>query len=233
MAYRIAIVDDEPAMLESICALTSKEARRNHWELTIHRFLSAEDMESLHYDAYLLDISMPSTDGINLALQIRDLGILSPILFISSVEAKVFEALRAQPLRFVRKAHLAEEMPEALQAMVKQMKQNDEQVLVVNSDRNAASIQIRKLLYIECFNKVQRVVTAEQEYRVYSSMDAFTRQLDGKGFFRLHRSYLVNLDAIACVEKKEAVMTNGDRLPISRTLVDEVKHQLEKRFFSC
>lgn len=233
MAYRIAIVDDEPAMLESICALTSREARRNHWGLTIHRFLSAEDMESLHYDAYLLDISMPSTDGINLALQIRDLGILSPILFISSVEAKVFEALRAQPLRFVRKARLAEEMPEALQAMIKQMKQNDEQVLVVNSDRNAASIQIRKLLYIECFNKVQRVVTAEQEYRVYSSMDAFTRQLAGKGFFRLHRSYLVNLDAIACVEKKEAVMNNGDRLPISRTLVDEVKHQLEKRFFSC
>jgi len=233
MAYRIAIVDDDPATLERVCTLTDRESRRHHWGLTIHRFLGAEEMETLHYDAYLLDISMPHTDGVDLALQIRASGILSPILFVSSVESKVFEALRAQPLRFVRKAHLEAELPEALQAMTKQMQLNSEQVLFINSDRSASSIPIRRLLYIECFNKMQRIVTAEHEYRVYSSMEAFTRQLAGKGFFRLHRSFLVNLDAIVCVEKKEAVISNGDRLPISRTLVDEVKHQPEKRFFSC
>lgn len=233
MAYRIAIVDDDPALLERVCLLTDREARKNRWNLTIHRFLCPEEVENLSYDAYLLDISMPCTDGINLALQLRNSGILSPILFVSSVESKVFEAIRAQPLRFVRKARLDEELPEALQVMVRQMQQNSAQILVVNSERNTASIQIRNLLYIECFNKIQRVVTAEQEYRVYSSMEAFTRQLADKGFFRLHRSYLVNLDAIVCVEQKEAVISNGDRLPISRTLVDEVKHQLEKRFFSC
>lgn len=233
MAYRIAIVDDDPALLKCVCTLTDRESRRNHWDLSIHHFLGAEDMETLGYDAYLLDISMPSTDGIALALQIRDRGILSPILFVSSVESKVFEALRAQPLRFVRKARLEEELPEALQAMVKQMQQNSEQILVVNSDRNAASIQIRRLLYVECFNKMQRIVTVDQEYRVYSSMEAFAQQLADKGFIRLHRSYLVNLDAITCVEKKEAVISNGDRLPISRKLVDEVKKQLERRFFSC
>lgn len=193
MSYRIAIVDDDPEMLERVCALTDREARKNHWDLTIHRFLCAEEMETLNYDGYLLDISMPCTDGINLALQIRERGILGPIIFVSSVESKVFEAFRAQPLRFVRKTHLEQELPEALQAMTKQVQLNSEQILVINSDRNTASIKIRNLLYVECFNKMQRVVTTDQEYRVYSSMEAFSRQLVDKGFIRLQRSYLVNL----------------------------------------
>ena len=49
MAYRIAIVDDDPALLKRVCTLTDREARRNHWGLTIHRFLSAEEMETLSY----------------------------------------------------------------------------------------------------------------------------------------------------------------------------------------
>lgn len=232
MNYRIAIVDDDALMLDRLCTLTHREARKNGWDLNLYRFCGAEMMDSLHYDAFLLDISMPCMDGVELALQIRSHGLLSPILFVSSVESKVFEAFRAQPLRFVRKTRLTEELPEALQAMIRQMQQNSEQTLLINCERQTLTLPIRTILYIECFNKLQRVVTAQQEYKVYSSMDAFTRQLADKGFFRLQRSYLVNLDSIVCVEKKEAVMSNGDRLPISRALVDEVKHQLEKRFFS-
>ena len=232
MAYRIALVDDDQVLLDHICSLTAMEADKHGWDLSLHRFSGPEEMDSLYYDAYLLDISMPYMDGIALALRIRDNGSACPILFVSSVESRVFEALRAQPLRFVRKTHLAEELPEALRAMVEKIREIMSNTLTVTSDRSTIILPIHKLLYIESLNKIQRVVTAEREYKVYSSMDYFSTELAKKGFYRPHRSFLVNLDAVTRVEKHEAVITNGDRIPITRTQVEEIKKQLEKRFFS-
>ncbi len=226
------MVDDDQVLLDHICALTAMEAEKHGWDLSLHRFSGPEEMDSLYYDAYLLDISMPYMDGIALALRIRDNGSVCPILFISSVESRVFEALRAQPLRFVRKTHLMEELPEALKAMMDKMQEIMSNTLTVTSDRNMIVIPIHKLLYIESLNKTQRIVTAEKEYKVYSSMDDFSRELIPKGFYRPHRSYLVNLDAVTRVEKHDAIITNGDRIPITRTQVEEIKKQLEKRFFS-
>ena len=219
-------------MLDRICDLTIRESEKNGWDLSLHRFSGPEEMDSLYYDAYLLDISMPYMDGIALALRIRDSGSASPILFVSSVESRVFEALRAQPLRFVRKTHLTEEMPEALRAMVEKIQESMAHTLTVTSDRQTIVIPIHKLLYIESVNKIQRIVTADREYKVYSSIDYFARQLLEKGFYRPHRSYLVNLDAVTRVEKHDAVMMNGDRIPITRSQVEEIKKQLERRFFS-
>ena len=208
------------------------ESEKHGWDLSLHRFSGPEEMDSLYYDAFLLDISMPYLDGIALALRIRDTGSACPILFVSSVESRVFEALRAQPLRFVRKTHLAEELPEALRAMVDKIQEIMSNTLTVTCDRNTIVIPIHKLLYIESINKTQRIVTAEKEYKVYASMDYFTGELIKKGFYRPHRSYLVNLDAVARVEKHDAIITNGDHIPISRTQVEEIKKQLERRFFS-
>ena len=226
------MVDDDRVLLDHICALTAIESEKNGWDLSLYRFSGPEEMDSLYYDAYLLDISMPYMDGIALALRIRDNGSVCPILFISSVESRVFEALRTQPLRFVRKTHLTEELPEALQAMMEKIQEIMSNTLTVTCDRSTIVIPIHKLLYIESLNKTQRIVTAEKEYKVYSSMDDFSRELIPKGFYRPHRSFLVNLDAITCVEKHDAIITNGDRIPITRTQVEEIKEQLEKRFFS-
>ena len=116
--------------------------------------------------------------------------------------------------------------------MVEKIQEIMSNTLTVTSDRSTIILPIHKLLYIESLNKIQRVVTSDREYKVYSSMDDFSRELIPKGFYRPHRSFLVNLDAVTRVEKHEAVITNGDRIPITRTQVEEIKKQLEKRFFS-
>ena len=45
---------------------------------------------------------------------------MSSIVFISSLESRVFEAMRTQPLRFVRKSHLETDLEEAMQAVFRQ-----------------------------------------------------------------------------------------------------------------
>ena len=114
MAYRIAVVDDEPTMLTQTCRAIREQAEKHHFSITLFPFSSAIDLEEYDYDAYFLDIDMPGMDGIQLAHCVREIGSMNSIIFVSNVEEKVFEALRAEPLRFIRKTRIAEEMPEAL-----------------------------------------------------------------------------------------------------------------------
>lgn len=231
MAYRIAVLDDDPQLLRQVCQSAQEEAQKCGVDCVFLPFSNSYDVEAFRFDAYLLDISMPEMDGIQLALRIRGSGSMCPIIFISGIEARVFEALRSQPLRFIRKARLKEELPEAMNALFEQFHAFGSDTLLVTTNRLAVNIPVHKILYIESFDKMQRVVTDEGEYDVYSSMQYFERELLSRNFFRLHRSYLVNMSAVVYIRDQEAMMSNGTRLPISRFKVEEAREKLKKEIF--
>ena len=93
------------------------------------------------------------------------------------------------------------------------------------------NIPVHKILYVESFDKMQRVVTDETNYDVYSSMQFFEKELTKRNFFRIHRSYLVNMSAVLYIQKQEAAMRNGIKLPISRFKVEEAKERLTAEVF--
>ena len=231
MAYRIAVLDDDPVLQKKVCRMAQAEAEKRAMECTFHSFSNSYDVEAFRFDAYLLDISMPEMDGIQLALRIRRSGSMCPIIFISGVEARVFEALRCQPLRFVRKSQLEEELPEAMEALFSQFRQFGSDTLLVTTNRMTVNIPTHKILYIESFDKVQKVVTDEETYEIYSSMQYFENELLSRNFFRIHRCYLVNMSAVIYIRKQEVVMCNGAHLPISRFKVEEAVEKLKKEVF--
>ena len=42
-------------------------------------------------------------------------------------------------------------------------------------------------------------------------------------FMKVHRSFLVNMDAISQIKKDDCILINGETIPISRGLKDQVK----------
>ena len=231
MAYRIAVLDDDPVLLKRVCSLAQQEAQKQHIDCAFVPFSNSYDVDSFRFDAYLLDISMPEMDGIQLALRIRGSGSMCPILFISGIEARVFEALRCQPLRFVRKTLLEQELPEAMQALFRQFQVFGSDTLLVTTNRMTVNIPTHQILYIESYDKMQKVVTDETTYDIYSSMQYFEKELENRNFFRIHRCYLVNMSAVIYIKKQEAVISNGARLPISRFKVEEATKRLSKEIF--
>lgn len=231
MAYRIAVLDDDAVLLKQVCHQAEMYAHQHEVECVFLPFSSSYDVEPFYFDAYLLDISMPEMDGIQLAMRIRRSGSMSPIIFISGIEARVFEALRTQPLRFIRKSHMKEELPEAMDALFEQFRIFGSDTLIVTTNRSTMNIPVHKILYVESFDKMQRVVTDETNYDVYSSMQFFEKELTKRNFFRIHRSYLVNMSAVLYIQKQEAAMRNGIKLPISRFKVEDAKERLTAEVF--
>ncbi len=53
-------------------------------------------------------------------------------------------------------------------------------------------------------------------YEIYDKLDHIEEELSEYGFFRIHKSYLVNLKHIRKVNNYEAVLDTGESLPIPR-----------------
>lgn len=80
MAYKILIIDDDTELLKML---------KKYLEIKKYEILTAEngleglDKIKLHPDIILLDVNMPSMDGIELCRRIRD-KVACPILFLSA-----------------------------------------------------------------------------------------------------------------------------------------------------
>ena len=61
---------------------------------------------------------MPQMTGIQAAQQVREVLPDVGLIFVSSCESMVFEAIKTTPLRFIRKARLEEELEEAVTALL-------------------------------------------------------------------------------------------------------------------
>ena len=231
MGYRIALLDDEQPQLDITKAMVEKLLEEEKLDCAVHAFRGAFDIPGLNFDAYLLDISMPGVDGLTVARRIRAFGSAAPILFITGIESRVFEAIRVQPLRFVRKGRLSEELPEAIHALCEELRRGEQTALSIQSEGMLLRIPVSRILYVESSDKIQRVVLAERQYEVRSTMAYFEEQLLPRGFFRIHRCYLVNLEAIYSINGLDAVLSDGSRLPISRFKLSEVKEAFKRMMF--
>jgi len=84
----ILIVDDHQLFLDGFCLLLKK---LNH-EVSITDFESSEEAlialkEPSNWDLIILDITLPDIDGIEILKQIRNQGILVPVVFVSASES--------------------------------------------------------------------------------------------------------------------------------------------------
>lgn len=231
MSYKIALLDDNPHQLEATHKLIEQLLAKENIDAAVIPYHSAFDVPSLNYDAYLLDISMPGMDGLALASSIRAAGNAAAVIFITGIENRVFEAIRVQPLRFVRKSHLKAELPEAIHALCDQLRMEEQSALVLQSERMLLRIPVRQILYVESSDKNQRVVLSGQEHETRATMGSFEDQLLSQGFLRIHRCYLVNLRSVYSIDGSDAVLADGTRLPISRTKLAEVKNAFRRMMF--
>jgi len=118
-AFRVLVVEDHDPFRRFVCSTLEKRP-----ELLIVREVSdgldaVRKAGELHPDLILLDVGLPSLNGIEAARQIRKLSHKSKILFVSqeSDADVVQEAFRIGALGYVVKAHAGSDLLRAVEAV--------------------------------------------------------------------------------------------------------------------
>ena len=81
-----------------------------------------------------------------------------------------------------------------------------QQLTVIQASVGAAihMVPVAEVLYFEAADKYVRVITAEREYLIRTSLRELLPQLDAQRFWQIHRGTVVRADAIATALRDES-----------------------------
>ena len=210
----VAICEDERYILEELRKKVEKYINRKSLDASIKTFTSGEELlkAKKKFDIILLDLMLPGIDGLEVA---RQISCRSRIIFVTSYREYAVEAFDANAVHYLVKPVTEERLFLALDRAVNQTEQMDNQALTLIKSGKTQVIFIRDILYCEVFNHQVRIHTVHGTYDYFGTLDMLETKLDER-FFRCHRSFVVNMSFVAGQEKGVAILTNGEKIFISR-----------------
>lgn len=218
---KIAICDDEKQFIDAICPLLEQWAERNSIKLTLYRFTNGDDLITAHrnqcMDLIILDIIMPLLSGMDTARELRKDNQAVPIIFLTSArefavdsyEVKAFHYL-IKPVDELKLFHVLDDFLKTITL--------PQTLFTAQTDKGFCKIVVDDVDYLEAQNK--EVLIHLSNGRTIAIRELFSKCEEifslENGFFRCHRSYIVNLNNIEQFTKSEISTSQNSAIPISR-----------------
>lgn len=192
-------------------------------------------------DLVFLDIQMPKLNGFEVldATQ-RKQG----VIFTTAYDQYALKAFDQHAIDYLLKPYSQQRFDDALSKARKLIAQGDERVpalvtqqsqqnhrLVVRDRGQTFVIPFEQIDYIEAQDDYVQIHYAGKSLMKTQSLSDLESQLQAEHFVRIHRSVIIRLSALKCLERAskdshQAVMHSGAVLPVSRSGYDRIKGML-------
>ena len=240
---KILIVEDE--ML--IGANISLQLNELGYEVTgiIPRGEEALDhIENNPPDIMLLDINLKGNlDGIETAVEMQKTRNI-PVIYLTANtdDAHFNRAKETKPYGFISKPFKKLDLQRTIELTINQMDtkiRNDTDSESQNNDsfilsdcifvrhlNSMVKVDIKDILYIEAERNYCRIFSSSKEYLVVMSLKEMDEKLPNRHFFRIHRSYIINLSQIKEIAATHMVIGNK-ALPVTKSLREELLKRIQ------
>ena len=168
------------------------------------------------FDLLFLDIEMPNLSGFELAERLCIDRPATHLIFVSSHESFVFDALEYMPLWFVRKSNLEKDMFRALRKYL-QITASTRVNYRLKEGFAFRELPLRDILYVEGTGHSLLIRKTDGTcLKKYGTLKAMEEELEGQHFLRIHKNYLVNQRYIKEVGKREVYLMDDSVLEMGR-----------------
>lgn len=230
----IAICDGDKQFLNIIENEIFAICQKNEMQYSLTAFTDGDELllnlES--YDLILLDIMLPGVSGLEIAEKINKVRASSEfpiVIFITSRDNFVFDALKVHPYAFIRKQSLDKDLEACLMRVDRIVnKVSDIQRYVIKSGRNMVSLQIEKIISVYKSGNYCIFVTDSGTYRERCKFDDKYKDLEQYGFIRTGIGCMVKISHIVEMKTEEIVMDNGEIFPVSK----KYRKGLKEKYFA-
>lgn len=228
---KIAIVDDMPQWQKAIEQLADKYLKGKIDRIDI--FSNDEEMNyEEKYDVLFLDIEMPGyKDGFEIAERYRYRHEDTVIIFLTTHAELGRKGYMVNAFRYIDKKHIEEEMDEALKALMV-LRSREKRVSFNVVFKGETNIPIKSILFIETEKRNVIVHTKDKNYISSRQIEDFEGELKDCGFFRTHKSYLVNLENIDDFDQKNIYFGNGTIAMVAHKKYVELKRKCFQQKFN-
>ncbi len=228
------VVDDEPIArkgiiehIEQVDFLSVVAECKNGVDAAI--LLKSESI-----DLIFLDIQMPQLNGIDFlkSLTHPPLVIFTtayPQYAIEGFDLDVLDYL-LKPISFSRFFKATLKAKEFIQKQSQIVVQDNADYFFVKVNQKLEKIKTADVFYIESMSNHVIIHTALRKYVAYLTFKGIEEKLPSDSFFRIHKSYIVNVQRIDAIDANEILMGTL-KLPLGKSYRDEILKKIETRLF--
>jgi DNA-binding LytR/AlgR family response regulator len=179
----------------------------------------------LDYDVVFLDIEMPYMNGIDVAKKIDNQ--ICKIVFVTNREDFVFTAVNSvNSFGFIRKSHLENDLVKVFDRILKD--DRNSKYLLLKHNYEIVKVKYSDILYVEKIKNNIHFHTINNVYSVKDTLTNYEEILKSFGVVRCLAGYIVNLNYVNKIGRKDIVLTNNFIVPMSRNKQNIVKEEFMK-----
>ena len=229
----IAICDDSKQERQILAALFKRYQELHATPLQIHIFqngfslLDAID-QGKRFDITILDILMPGENGIEIARNIRASGTDTEIIFLTSSPEYAVDSYEVKAQNYLLKPVTEEKFFASIDSILAELDKKDTASFIIyTTEKQYSRIRVSSLVYGEVTHRTITLHLADQT--MISAVMTFTEFQDilkaYPDFIYPHRSYAVNMNYIQYVTKSDIILTDGQKIPLSRNNYTKISEQ--------
>lgn len=212
---KVVIIDDEPLAVELLALYVQKTPFLELIRTYNSAVEALENIETDNPDLLLLDIQMPELTGMEMAHQIPD---HTMVIFTTAFPEYALESYKVNTIDYLIKPVPYETFQIAAQKAWRRYCESEsshaQAYLYVKSDYKRIRIHLSDILYIEGLKDYVKIHMAEGHVVTLLSMKSLERYLPAERFLRVHRSFIVNMDHVAVIDR-QGITIQGVNIPLS------------------
>jgi two-component system LytT family response regulator len=245
---RILIVDDESVARERLRRLITNIDRAAVITESADGFSAVNTLRAQELDLIFLDVQMPEMSGFDV---VRAIGAerIPPVIFVTAFDRFALQAFEAQALDYLLKPFGEDRVRQALAraqtfltgaGKLRHQKQmagllstpEKPDCLLVKDGARVLLLRPEEIDWIEANGDYVRLHTGNDSHFIRATMTQMEEHLGGKGFVRIHRSRLVNVDRIRELRslfqgESVVVLKNGARLNASQSCLKQFQDRFQ------
>lgn len=227
------VVDDEPIARQGLLEHIQQIDFLNAVAECKDALEAATCLQRFQVDLIFLDIQMPRLNGIDFLKNLPSPPLVVfttayPEYAIEGYELDVLDYL-LKPISFSRFLKTAMKAQDYL-LRERRKEQTAEDFFFIKANQKLEKINMTDVLYVEAMSNYIIVHTKQKKYIAYLTFKGIEEKLPSKLFVRIHKSFLVSINAIQTIDINEVKLENCT-LPISKSYREEVMNKIGGRLF--
>lgn len=231
--YRVGICDDAEGICVSLKEMILRFARSGNVHIETEIWYTGEEL--CHYlkqegqiDILFLDIVLFEMSGVEVGDFIRNYldDRRMQIVYISEKSSYALELFRTQPMEFMVKPILQEQIDKCLKLALELIRKNREKFAWQNG-KDYFYVPCGDILYFTSEGRKVKIYTNHGVMEFYGKLNDVMKELSEQ-FLVIHKSYIVNREKVFRYTYECVEFSDGTILPISKANRKRVRETLSK-----
>ena len=234
MKIKCIAIDDEPLAVKKIAGYIQKIPFLELVAECRNAFEAMEIMGKNEIQLLFIDINMPDISGMDFVKSLRERPYIVFTTAYSEYAVEGFEVEAVdyllKPISFTNLLKAANKVKTQIDLVANNEKESKEVAanhLFVKSAYKLIRVEFATIKYIESQHEYIRIHLLNNEFvTTKMSLKSIAEALPGNQFVRVHRSFIVNLNAVSMIERSRIIFDKNNYIPVS----DQYREAFQRGF---